>query len=85
MKNMDMLRKYDKYINITHSFEEDYGANVRLLFDTNGEFLTDSVSAGLEYLGRSPSIDTLYEHLDKKGHINRYLGDFYLNWHMKKF
>lgn len=78
IKIKNTLKKYEKYINITYAFEEDYGANARLLFDVNGAYLTDSITNGLSYLGRYPSLDELYSKLDKDSHIKRYLGDFYI-------
>lgn len=73
-----MLARYADLIDITLAFEEDYGKNARLLFDVNGQFLTDSITDGLNYLGASPSQEELYHSLDKQAHIKRYLGNFYI-------
>ena len=75
---MQLLEKYKKYINITFSYEEDSAPNVRLFFDVNGSFLTDSVYDSLNYLDNTAGLEEIYGILDKKRHIERYLGNFYI-------
>ncbi len=78
LNNMQLLEKYKKYINITFSYEEDSAPNVRLFFDVNGSFLTDSVYDSLNYLDNTAGLEEIYGILDKKRHIERYLGNFYI-------
>lgn len=78
LETQKRLSEYKKYIDITFAYEKDYGPNARLFFDVNGEFLTDSIVEGLNYLGKNPQLTEIYKKLDKNGHIQRYLGDFYI-------
>ncbi len=75
---MQSLEKYREQIHITFSYEEDSAPNVRLFFDVNGVFLTDSVYQGLNYLDKKADLEDIYGILDKKRHIERYLGNFYI-------
>ena len=72
------LEVYRDKIDITVAYEKDFGPNSRLIVDVNGDFLTDSVLHGLNYMGKEPTLEELYRHLDANAHIKRYLGEYYL-------
>lgn len=75
---MKLLDNNKQRINVTYSYEADSAPNVRLFFDVNGKLLVDSVYNGLQYIKLDNNIENIYQYLDKKRHIERYLGNYYL-------
>jgi sulfatase maturation enzyme AslB (radical SAM superfamily) len=74
-----LLNEFGDKIFITHSLENDYGASVRVMVNSNGEFFTDTIFQGLKFIGKDinkPTKDELCNAININRHIECYLGNF---------